>query len=161
MKPNARHVRLRLGQRLLDELAWRGWYPHRHAANTGPVGERLAARWLQRRGFRVLARNLRIPSLGEIDLLTLSPERATLVVVEVKARLITSDTTGRAASGTPDLTSPEHRVGRAKRRRLAALAQAAAQRYHLADHPLRVDVVGVDIPQHGPPVVRHVESVPP
>jgi putative endonuclease len=49
----------------------------------GRSGEDLAAGFLKRRGYRILARNYRSP-LGEIDII--ARERQTLVFVEVKTR---------------------------------------------------------------------------
>ncbi|HXW84636.1 MAG TPA: YraN family protein [Candidatus Binataceae bacterium] len=49
----------------------------------GSFGERLAARHLRRRGYRIVARNFRAPG-GEIDLVAL--DGGTLVFIEVKTR---------------------------------------------------------------------------
>ncbi|MCC6580214.1 MAG: YraN family protein, partial [Phycisphaeraceae bacterium] len=51
---------------------------------TGQRGEQLAAQYLRRQGYRILARNLRF-RFGEIDLLAMAPDGLTVVVVEVKA----------------------------------------------------------------------------
>lgn len=84
-----------------------GGRPRRNRA-LGLAAEAAAARWLEGRGHRVLARNLRRRSLGEIDLLTL--RGAVLHLVEVKA--------GIASFG--ELAS---RVDRAKLRRLLAVCE--------------------------------------
>ena len=52
----------------------------------GKRGERLAARYLQRSGFRVLYRNFRSKRGGEIDLVCRDRRENTLVFVEVKTR---------------------------------------------------------------------------
>ncbi len=49
----------------------------------GSSGERLAAGWLEARGFRVLARNWRC-AYGELDLI--AEEAGELVFIEVKTR---------------------------------------------------------------------------
>jgi len=49
----------------------------------GRRGEELAAAWLEERGYRIVARNLRKRQAGEVDLLALRLD--TLHVVEVKA----------------------------------------------------------------------------
>ena len=49
----------------------------------GRDGEERAARFLESRGYRVLARNVRVPG-GEIDAVCL--DGSTLVIVEVKLR---------------------------------------------------------------------------
>jgi putative endonuclease len=118
----------------------RGWM----AAPLGTRGERQAARYLRRLGYRILARNLRT-RLGEVDLLAGTPDGVTIVVVEVKAG-------SRAA---PDSPRPEVHVNRAKQRKLIALAAQLRRQPHLRDRPFRFDVIGVDQPARGPAVIRH------
>ena len=120
----------------------------RRSADLGRAGERVAARALRRGGYRVLARNLRLP-MGELDLVALAPDRATIVFVEVKTRAVTA---GRLAP------PPEANVTSAKRRRLARLAMTVARRRDWLDRPLRIDVVAIDWPEHGRPVIRHYEN---
>jgi putative endonuclease len=116
----------------------------------GPAGERLAARHLRRRGYRVLRRNLFVGP-GEADLVCLAPDRRTIVIVEVKARR----TTGEDSAGPP----PEAAITRAKRAKLLGVARAAARREGWLDRPLRIDVVAVEWPAKGPPALRHHENV--
>jgi putative endonuclease len=101
----------------------------RVARRTGRRGERLAARALRARGWRVLGTNVRTPR-GEIDLLALDGE--TVVVVEVKTR---------RAGSHPAIGD---RVDHAKRRRLAGAWASIATRRGLAGRPWRFDVVEVD-----------------
>src|SRR5687768_1103798 len=109
----------------------------------GARGERIAARHLRRAGYRVLGCNLRT-RLGEIDLLAEDPDGREIVVVEVKT----------GASTDPELR-PELHVNRDKQRKLASLAAQLAARRGMGDRPIRFDVIGVDLPPRGPPVVRH------
>lgn len=150
-----------LWDRVLDELAWRG----RRQGRTGPVGERLAARYLARHGWRIRGRNVRLTP-GELDLICEPADQSAWVLVEVKSRRIGSGDRppGRGTSGDvegevctgPDWTAPEHRVGGAKRRKLIQLARAMQQDRRWANRPIRIDVVGVDIPPGGQtPVIRH------
>lgn len=120
--------------RLLRSLfaAWR------RGASTGSIGERLARRHLSRHGYRILARNLQ-QRHGEIDLLAEDPDGRTIVVVEVKASKARPDTS----------PPPEHRVNRHKRRKLTALAGAAARRGRLTNRPIRFDVIAVDLDERG------------
>ena len=117
----------------------------RLAGGTGPRGERAAVRALRRAGYRVLARNASIPG-GEIDLVALSPDRSTFVVVEVKTR---------QRAGARPSPRPEARVGPQKQRRISRLAARLARRYRLTDRPLRFDVVGVDLAGERVDDVRH------
>lgn len=116
----------------------------RRLARRAPLscrGERVAARFLKYHGYRILAQNLR-NRFGEIDIVAEAPDGDTVVVVEVK-------------SGRGGPIPPEVRVNHTKQRRLAALAAQLARRYRLQSHPLRFDVIGVDLPAHGKPSVRH------
>lgn len=97
-------------------------------AEKGRCGEERAAAFLESQGYRVIARNVRLPE-GEIDAVCL--DGATLVVVEVKRR----DTTGfgRALAA----------VGARKR---AALRRAAADYAQVVapSAKVRFDVVALD-----------------
>lgn len=116
----------------------------------GQLGEEVAARFLESRGFRILARNLR-SRLGEIDLV--ARDGATLVFVEVKAR--------RGLASEPPQVSVDGR----KRSRLARLALDYLARAWLRDLACRFDVVAVTFdpgdpgdpgsPAGAPPRVEH------
>lgn len=110
----------------------------------GDQGEALAERYLRQAKYRTVARNLRT-RLGEIDLLMLAPDGRTVVFVEVK-------------SAAPDRRStvlPEHRVGQAKQRKIAALAAKLIQKHKLTNRPIRFDVIGVSLYQDRAPDIRH------
>jgi putative endonuclease len=99
--------------------------------STRPVGQRgeaLAAQYLERRGFEILARNLR-SRLGEVDLI--AREGRTLVFVEVKAR--------RGSDGDP----PQAAVDGRKQARLARLAMNYLARERAGEQACRFDVVAV------------------
>jgi putative endonuclease len=95
----------------------------------GAAAEQLAAAYLQARGLKILARNLRC-KLGEIDLLCL--DRGILAIVEVRQRQ-------HAAFGGA-LGS----VTRAKRRKLIRAAQFFLQtQARLRGFAIRFDVIAV------------------
>lgn len=93
----------------------------------GKLGEDAAAEYLRRRGYDILARNVR-SSLGEIDLVALDGD-GVVVFVEVKTR--------RRGSAL-------EAVDRRKQRRLTALARAFLARAGWLERPARFDVVAVD-----------------
>ncbi len=115
----------------------------------GSAGERVACAYLKSKGFKVLGVNLKC-NIGEIDILAMDPDGKTVVVVEVKTR---EDAPGIDARYDP--RRPEERVGRAKQRKLAMLGAWAVKRYGLQKHPVRFDVVGVDLKRDGKHEVRH------
>jgi putative endonuclease len=114
----------------------------------GRAAEELVADRLQRAGWRIVARNVQLPS-GELDLVAL--DEAILVFVEVKA--------GRAgASLGPEL--PAHAVGRRKQLKLRSLAR---EWIHERRGPsgvagYRFDVVGVRFGPDGLADVDHIRD---
>ena len=100
---------------------------------TAVRGERLVARYLKQRGYRVLATNVRFGH-GEIDIVAEAPDRRTIAVVEVKS------CAARHAARPPEI-----RVNQAKRQRLVSLATALVRRHGLTRRPVRFDVAGVDL----------------
>lgn len=107
----------------------------------GVRGERLAGRWLKRRGYRILARNLK-HGHDEIDLLALAPDRQSLVIVEVKTR---RDSDIHPTTGiTPT-----------KMHRLSRSAAHLLQQPGYAGVAVRFDVIAITWPQRGRPTVEH------
>ncbi len=97
----------------------------------GRRGEAAAARFLRRRGHKILARHDSFGP-GELDLVTL--DRETIVFVEVKTRQ--SHESGH----------PAEAVDLPKQRRLTRLAVAFLKRHGLLERPARFDVVAVTWP---------------
>jgi putative endonuclease len=111
-----------------------------HGQADGRRGEDLAHRFLQARGFRIVARNYRTPSgRGEIDLVAW--DGATLVFVEVKARQSEAH------------RAPERAVDRDKRLALIGAARHYARRAKVDWGGVRFDVVSVVLGE--PPSVAH------
>jgi putative endonuclease len=110
----------------------------------GQRGEDAAARFLQRLGYKVLARGKRLLP-GELDLVML--DGATIVFVEVKTR--TSQDAGR----------PEEAVDALKQRRLTRLAVTFLKRHGLLERPARFDVVAITWPESARgPQIEHFKS---
>lgn len=108
----------------------------------GKEGERVAERYLRKKGYTLVERNYRCP-LGELDLIVL--DRRVIVFVEVKTR------TGHGF-GTP-LEAVEFR----KQRKMIQAAQFFLAEKKLQQRDARFDVVGVSWPG-GEPVVEHIEN---
>lgn len=111
----------------------------------GRKGEDLAAKHLQRIGYRIVGRRERVLR-GDIDIVAL--DGRTVVFVEVRSR---SDT----RHGHPAET-----VGPVKQRRIAELANAYIRRHRLQDCQVRIDVVTVTFGADtgAGPIVEHFEN---
>ena len=97
--------------------------------DTGHIGEAIAAKYYQQRGWLLLNHNYRT-RMGEIDLI-LREADGTLVLCEVKTR-------------SPDpLAEPAEAVTRAKQRKLIRAAQCYLQQTDQSDDPVRFDVAEV------------------
>lgn len=118
-------------------------------ARLGARGERIAARMLRRKGYRVIARNVR-GSAGEIDVVALAPDRRMVVFVEVKTRAL--------VEGVGEPVRPEVNVTQDKREKLVRLAREFARKRGWEERPLRIDIVTVQVPRRGAVVVRHLED---
>jgi len=110
----------------------------------GAHGEKLAARYLRRQGFKVLYRNFRGRQGGEIDLVC--RDRDTLVFVEVKTR--TREDFGR----------PLDAVGRQKQLRISLGALAWLRLLGNPDVLFRFDVVEIVIADEARPRVELVRN---
>jgi putative endonuclease len=114
----------------------------------GRDAEQLVATRLERAGWRIVGRNVQLPS-GELDIVAL--EGSTLVFVEVKA--------GRAGTALgPE--RPAHAVGRRKQLKLRRLAREwiAERRGPSGVAGYRFDVVGVSFGADGLADVDHVRA---
>ena len=101
---------------------------------TGEAGERAAARFLRKAGYRIVARNVRYPQ-GEVDLVALERRSGTLCFVEVRSRAVTD--------GRPPPVTPEESVTLSKRRRVIRAARRFALERKIRDRVIRFDVVAV------------------
>jgi putative endonuclease len=114
----------------------------------GRAAEDLVAARLENSGWRIVARNVRLPS-GELDVVAM--ERSTLVFVEVKA--------GRAGANLgPEM--PAHAVGRRKQLKLRRLAREwiGERRGPSGVAGYRFDVVGVRFGPDGLADVDHIRN---
>lgn len=110
----------------------------------GARGESVAARYLKRHGYKIVARGRRLWP-GEIDLVALQGK--TIVFVEVKTRR------------SQDTGHPSEAVNRNKQRRLSRLAVTFLKCRGLLEHPARFDVVAVTWPQgRRRPLIEHVQN---
>jgi putative endonuclease len=107
----------------------------------GREGETAAVRFLEKKGWSVLARGFRWRR-GEIDVVARDGE--TLVFVEVKTRT------------DPEHGPPEAAVTFAKRRQIRRVAAAYLAVHGLEASACRFDVLAVEFEADGRPRVRHL-----
>ena len=108
----------------------------------GELGERIAVRWLERAGWRILSRRYRS---GRRDIDVVAERDGLIAFVEVKAR--SGDAFG----------SPVEAVHRRKQRELAKSAQAWIDRHGRAGESYRFDVMGVLLRERRV-YIRHIPS---
>lgn len=115
----------------------------RQPMSLGQRGEAAAARYLRRRGYKIVAQSDR-GRLGEIDLVAV--QRRTVVFVEVKTRR--SHLAGHPADA----------VDEDKQRRLTRLALGYLKRHGLLEVSARFDVIAVTWPDgEKKPTIEHIE----
>ena len=106
----------------------------------GELGERIAARWLEKTGWKILARRYRS---GRRDIDVVAERDGLIAFVEVKAR-----------SGD-EFGDPVEAVNRRKQRELTKSAQTWIDRHGRSGESYRFDVVGILLRDRRV-LVRHV-----
>jgi putative endonuclease len=110
---------------------------------TGRYGEELAARYLVRRGYRIVVQNYRVPC-GEVDIIAQDGE--VLVFVEVKTR------TGQGFG------APAEAVTYRKRQQISKAALTYLGQQRLLDRPARFDVVSVLLGNGSEPQIEIIKN---
>jgi putative endonuclease len=127
--------------------SWLGNPPVFRRLSTGERGERLAADFLQQRGYAVVTRNWRDPQdrRDELDLVCRDGE--VLVFVEVKTR------------ATSALVAGFFAVDARKKKVVRRAATAYLRSLKSRPHCFRFDVVEVAVSGNGAAEVRHYENI--
>ena len=126
--------RFGLSSKLCDRL-------RRRSLSLGERGERAAARFLRRAGYKIVARHYR-SRVGELDLI--ATDGRMLIFVEVKTR--------RSA----EYDHPAEAVDRRKQRRMTRTAEVYVKRHRLSGIAARFDIVAVTWPDSARrPTIEH------
>lgn len=121
---------------------WRRWFPKKPL---GRRGETVAAKYLRRRGYKIVARGARLQP-GELDLVAVDRDR-TIVFVEVKTRQ------------SHDMGHPTEAVDDNKQRRLTRLAVTYLKAHGLLEYPARFDVIAITWPKdRRRPQIEHFKN---
>ncbi|MBL8102595.1 MAG: YraN family protein [Anaerolineales bacterium] len=113
----------------------------RHNQRVGAWGEESAGRYVEKRGLKIVARNIRTP-YGEIDIIAQQGD----VTIFIEVKTLTSSTN----------FFPEHNVTARKREHM----QNAAQHY-AAEHEIehwQIDVIAVEGKPGSEPIITHFEN---
>ena len=133
-----------LYRRLVERISI--WVAKKRGVDLGAQGEQIACMWLERRGYRILDRNVKAP-MGEADVIAEAPG-GTIVLVEVKTRVV-----------DPAKPQPraEDQVGSGKKKKLLALMQHVSKANGWQQRKKRIDVVAIDVPKTGTePKIKHI-----
>ncbi len=109
---------------------------------TGALGEDMAADWLHRRGYKIVARNYHA---GHDELDIVARQGNTIVFVEVKTARTTS------------FGAPETWVDERKQQHIGMAADAFLVEHDLRDVDCRFDVIAIDLSQ-SPPRINHIKD---
>lgn len=127
---------------------WRkltGWYKRsRPPKSLGRRGEDVAAKFLKRLGYKIVARFER-NKLGELDIVAV--DGRTVIFVEVKTR------------ATHEAGTPQEAVTLEKQKRITRAALGYLRRHGLLEYPARFDVIAVTWPDdQRRPRIDHVQN---
>lgn len=110
----------------------------------GRRGEDVAANFLKRLGYRILARGLD-SRLGELDIIAV--DGRTIVFVEVKTRR------------SSDAGHPTEAIDSTKQRRMTQAALAYLKSHRLLQHAARFDVIAITWAEHTRrPTIEHYKN---
>ncbi|MBI4262649.1 YraN family protein [Candidatus Uhrbacteria bacterium] len=120
----------------------------------GNEGENIAVEYLEKKGYKIIARNWQYKKVGEIDIIALAPksafwrrEQRRFVFVEVKTRK--TDTYG----------APELAVHRSKQEKFVRTVLIYLQMHRLESWPHQCDVIAITFhPITGTPHILHLEN---
>lgn len=115
--------------------------------NLGKTGEKLACKFLKRRGLKILGVNYRCPA-GEADLIALDPKceggGEAIVFVEVKTR------------ASDAYVAPESAVDAGKQKRMRGVARYYCSTRDTSGYTIRFDIVAIVLAPPAEPRIKHI-----
>jgi putative endonuclease len=111
---------------------------------TGETGEKLAANFLKKKGYRILEKNYRCRQ-GEIDIV--AERKKCLVFVEVRTRTNTA------------FMLPADSISYSKQQRVIAAVYHYLQEHSLDEKDWRIDFIGIEMSKEGKVInMEHIEG---
>ena len=131
----------------------------REKKDLGDLGEKIARKYLEEKGYKILDKNFRYSKLGELDIIAEKPARHAsqlagvaggnnIIFIEVKARMKT---------GLTDYF-PEDNITFAKQKKLIKLSQIYLSKHRLFDSSWQIDILAIEIYRDGSHDIRHTEN---
>ena len=121
--------------------------------SVGTLGEETAARYLKKKGYKILCRNYKNPfgyRLGELDIIVRNGKE--IIFVEVKTRIV-------ADLNLPDIL-PEEQITRSKLHKLERIASCYLNAKKLKDSPYRFDAVSVWLSENLKEArIKHIDNI--
>jgi putative endonuclease len=115
-----------------------------NSGENGKLGEKLAAGFLKKRGYKIIETNYRCKR-GEIDIV--ARRKDTLVFVEVRAR------------SSHEFGSPEESITRVKKERVIRAALSYREAHEKLPEDWQIDVVAIDLDgKGGASRIEHIEN---
>ena len=114
----------------------------------GKLGEEMARKFLEKRGFKLIERNFKTPRWGEIDLVMKDGD--TLVFVEVKTR---------SGSAAVLYGGPLGSINYHKMKSIQRAAQFFVSSKKLDQEAARLDAVSIIVPDTGEPKIEHFPNI--
>lgn len=127
--------------------------PKRNSSRVGQIGEEIAAEFLRKNGYRLVAANFKTPIgrnsrdaqiTGEIDLIALDAD--ILCFIEVKTR------------SSDEFASPLAAVDLRKQRQIIRTARMYRKIFRLHSIKIRYDVVSIVLPENARPEIELLKN---
>lgn len=109
----------------------------------GRFGEKIAVKYLKRKGYKIMEVNFRYKKIGEIDIIARKIKKKCLffkklgdiVFVEVKTRLKVENS----------VFHPEDNITKFKQNQLVKLAKIYLTKHKIFENPWQIDIIAIEI----------------
>jgi len=118
----------------------------REKKDLGDLGEKIAKKYLEEKGYKILDKNFRYSKLGELDIIAQKGDD--IIFFEVKTRIKT---------GSTDYL-PEDNITYGKQKKLIKLSQIYLSKHKLFDKPWQIDILAIETFRDGSYDIRHIEN---
>jgi len=118
----------------------------REKKDLGDLGEKIAEKYLEEKGYKILDKNFRYSKLGELDII--ASKKDNVIFFEVKTRIKTG----------PSDYFPEDNITYDKQKKLVKLSQIYLSKHKLFDKSWQIDILAIDIYRNNSFDIRHLEN---